>query len=98
MPRSELLVISSGLHASNEMQQILSNRHRQQSLDRLEDSPKFVTLRESKSDSPQVLKKVQDLHQFCASMKFAPELLPFERLLGGWFGVAMEYFLDLARS
>ncbi len=35
-----------------------------------------------------------DLHLFCASMGFAPKLLAFERLPGGWFGVAMEYLKD----
>lgn len=34
----------------------------------------------------------KELHEFCASMTYAPELLAFERLPGGWFGVAMEYF------
>jgi serine/threonine protein kinase len=34
----------------------------------------------------------KDLHMFCASIGFAPELLAFERLPGGWFGAAMEYF------
>jgi serine/threonine protein kinase len=34
----------------------------------------------------------KNLHMFCASIKHAPELLAFERLPGGWFGVAMEYF------
>lgn len=38
----------------------------------------------------------KDLHQFCASIGHAPQLLAFETLPGGWFGIAMEYF-PLAR-
>ena len=34
----------------------------------------------------------KDLHYFCAQKGYAPKLLGFERLPGGWFGVAMEYF------
>ncbi|KAF8506859.1 hypothetical protein F5888DRAFT_1630006 [Russula emetica] len=34
----------------------------------------------------------KDLHEFCASVDHAPELLAFERLPGGWFGVAMKYY------
>lgn len=39
----------------------------------------------------------KDLHEFCASIDHAPELLAFERLPGGWFGVAMEYFPEADR-
>ncbi|KAF8554451.1 hypothetical protein OG21DRAFT_1484651 [Imleria badia] len=35
-----------------------------------------------------------DLHTFCAGKGFAPKLLGFERLPGGFFGVAMELFED----
>ena len=35
-----------------------------------------------------------DLHTFCAARGFAPKLLGFERLPGGFFGVAMEFFED----
>jgi hypothetical protein len=31
-----------------------------------------------------------DVHMFCASIQHAPELLAFERLPGGWIGIAME--------
>jgi serine/threonine protein kinase len=34
----------------------------------------------------------KELHKICAEFGHAPELLAFERLPGGWFGVAMEYF------
>jgi len=34
-----------------------------------------------------------DLHALCAKLGCAPQLLAFERLPGGWFGVAMEYVL-----
>jgi len=34
----------------------------------------------------------KELHEFCASIKHAPELFGFERLPGDWIGVAMEYF------
>jgi len=34
----------------------------------------------------------KELHHFCASHDFAPKLLAFEELPGGWFGIAMEYF------
>jgi len=33
----------------------------------------------------------RDFHVFCTSLGHAPELLAFERLPGGWFGIAMEY-------
>jgi serine/threonine protein kinase len=39
----------------------------------------------------------KDLHQFCTSIKHAPELLGFEMLPGGWFGVAMEYLPSAER-
>ena len=39
----------------------------------------------------------KELHEFCASIKRAPELLAFEKLPGGWFGVAMEYFPSAKR-
>jgi len=32
----------------------------------------------------------RDLHLFCANRGLAPKLLGFERLPGGWFGLAME--------
>ncbi|KAH8981904.1 hypothetical protein EDB86DRAFT_2973436 [Lactarius hatsudake] len=32
-----------------------------------------------------------DLHHFCAKAGHAPSILGYERLPGGWFGVAMEY-------
>ena len=31
-----------------------------------------------------------ELHIFCANRGFAPKLLGFERLIGGWFALAME--------
>ena len=31
------------------------------------------------------------LHDFCAKSGHAPQILAFERLPGGWYGVAMEY-------
>ena len=34
-----------------------------------------------------------ELHALCAKLGRAPQLLAFERLPGGWFGVAMEYIL-----
>jgi serine/threonine protein kinase len=37
------------------------------------------------------------LHQFCASMGHAPELLAFEKLPGGWYGIAMEYLPSAER-
>jgi hypothetical protein len=39
----------------------------------------------------------KELHEFCASIGYAPELLGFERLPGGWFGVAMRYFPSAVR-
>ena len=36
------------------------------------------------------------LHQICHSIGHAPELFAFEKLPGGWYGIAMEYF-PLAR-
>jgi hypothetical protein len=39
----------------------------------------------------------KELHEFCASVGYAPELLGFERLPGGWFGVAMRYFSSAVR-
>ena len=39
----------------------------------------------------------KDLHQFCASIGHAPQLLAFEALPGGWFGIAMEYFPSAKR-
>jgi serine/threonine protein kinase len=38
-----------------------------------------------------------ELHQACAEFGHAPKLLAFERLPGGWFGVAMEYFPSAVR-
>jgi serine/threonine protein kinase len=38
-----------------------------------------------------------ELHHFCASHGFAPNLLAFEELPGGWFGIAMEYFPSASR-
>ena len=35
-----------------------------------------------------------ELHDICASSGHAPALLAFERLPGGWYGVAMEYVAD----
>lgn len=32
-----------------------------------------------------------ELHHFCAKLGRAPQIFAFERLPGGWFGVAMEY-------
>jgi len=32
-----------------------------------------------------------ELHALCAKLRRAPQLLAFERLPGGWFGIAMEY-------
>jgi serine/threonine protein kinase len=34
-----------------------------------------------------------ELHALCAKLGRAPQLLAFERLPGGWFGIAMEYIL-----
>jgi hypothetical protein len=39
----------------------------------------------------------KELHHFCASHNFAPKLLAFEELPGGWFGIAMEYFPSACR-
>lgn len=38
-----------------------------------------------------------ELHQFCASINHGPELLAFERLPGGWFGIAMAYLPSAER-
>lgn len=32
-----------------------------------------------------------ELHEFCADRGYAPKILAFERLPGGWFAVAMEF-------
>jgi len=34
----------------------------------------------------------KELHEFCASHNYAPKLLAFEELPGGWLAIAMEYF------
>jgi len=39
----------------------------------------------------------RELHQFCASINHAPELLALERLPGGWFGIVMEYLPSAKR-
>ena len=39
----------------------------------------------------------RELHQFCTSINHAPKLLAFERLPGGWFGIAMEYLPSAKR-
>lgn len=33
----------------------------------------------------------KELHSFCAANEFAPESFAFERLIGGWYGIAMEF-------
>jgi hypothetical protein len=48
-------------------------------------NPKTILLKFSR-------KYGKDLHQFCAKEGWAPALLAFEELFGGWVGVAMEYF------
>jgi tRNA A-37 threonylcarbamoyl transferase component Bud32 len=35
-----------------------------------------------------------ELHDICASSRYAPTLLAFERLPGSWYGVMMEYVVD----
>jgi serine/threonine protein kinase len=35
-----------------------------------------------------------ELHSICAELGHAPSLLAYERLPGGWYGVAMEYLED----
>jgi hypothetical protein len=61
------------------------------------DGKRLLYLATSDRDQEQILVKFsrcysKELHEFCASIKHAPELLAFERLPGGWFGVAMGYF------
>ena len=36
----------------------------------------------------------KEVHEFCALRNYAPQLLAFEELPGGWFGIAMECFLE----
>jgi hypothetical protein len=35
-----------------------------------------------------------DLHALCSDFGYAPTLLAYERLPGGWYGVAMEYLVN----
>ncbi|EDR05854.1 uncharacterized protein LACBIDRAFT_302412 [Laccaria bicolor S238N-H82] len=37
-----------------------------------------------------------ELHALCAKLGRAPQLLAFERLPGGWFGVAMDYIYPIS--
>ena len=39
----------------------------------------------------------KELHQFCATRNYVPKLLAFEKLPGGWFGIAMEYLSEAVR-
>jgi serine/threonine protein kinase len=39
----------------------------------------------------------KELHEFCVSQGFAPRLLAFEELPGGWLGVAMEFLSSAFR-
>ena len=39
----------------------------------------------------------KELHEFCAARNYAPRLLAFEKLPGGWFGIAMEYLSEADR-
>jgi hypothetical protein len=45
----------------------------------------------------QLTHRTHGAHQFCASIEHAPQLLAFQTLSGGWFGIAMEYFPSAER-
>jgi serine/threonine protein kinase len=64
---------------------------------------RFLYLASTTDPNPQVIlvkfsrQYSKDLHQFCTSVNHAPELLAFEVLPGGWFGIGMEYFPSAER-
>lgn len=64
---------------------------------------RLMYLASTPNPDPQVIlvkfsrKYSMDLHQFCHSINHAPQLLAFEQLPGGWFGIAMEYFPSAKR-
>ena len=56
----------------------------------------YVSYTAANTESKPILVKFskkpsKELHEFCARCKYAPQLLAFEKLAGGWFGIAMEY-------
>ena len=61
------------------------------------DPSRLLFIASTTSDTQVVIKFTHrycaELHALCAKLDRAPQLLAFERLPGGWFGVAIEYIL-----